>query len=92
MSTETREAPLVRDLTVDEAFSELRQAFPDTWIQIEVSDRPVIGRVYMVRVYGQKRQGEWLRSLSECVYRATHGRRTVYRRLTPAAQDAAGER
>ena len=55
--------------TVEEAIDELRNMFPDKWVQIEVSSRPVMGTYYMVRIYGVQRQGEWLPSLKDCMTR-----------------------
>lgn len=72
-------------ITVEQALEELREVFPDRWVQVEVSERPG-ARVFMVRVYGKPRQGFWLPSLAECMAQVRSWKASQTKREHKASQ------
>lgn len=55
------------EVTVEQCLKELREMFPDTWLSLEVTWKPIIGHCYFIRVYGAPKQVQAKATLAEAM-------------------------
>lgn len=79
------------ELTV-ELLAELREMFPDTWLSVEVSWKPIIGHYYFIRVYGTPRQTEAKATLEEVMAQIRQWHKCLSPARAKEAQQGRNER